>query len=84
MIRLYPVSRLITNNALIALELFHTMKKRSMGKKGAISLKIDMRKSCDRVEWYFMERLLCKMGFAENLIQVLMRFVFYGVLFLHY
>lgn len=33
-------SRLITDNALIALELCHTMKKRSKGHKGIILFKI--------------------------------------------
>lgn len=58
-------NRLITNNALIALELFHTMKKRSKG-KGSMALKLDMSKAYDRVEWTFVERLLIKMGFDKG------------------
>ncbi|XP_021736564.1 uncharacterized protein LOC110703122 [Chenopodium quinoa] len=46
--------RLITDNALIAMELFHTMKKRSKGRKGTIALKLDMSKAYDRVEWGFL------------------------------
>ncbi|XP_021737341.1 uncharacterized protein LOC110703870 [Chenopodium quinoa] len=45
--------RLITDNALVALEIFHTMKKRSTSRKGSISLKLDMSKAYDRVEWFF-------------------------------
>ncbi|XP_021760236.1 uncharacterized protein LOC110725072 [Chenopodium quinoa] len=56
-------SRLITDNALIALECFHSMKKRSKGRKGHIAMKLDMSKAYDRVEWGFLRQLLLKMGF---------------------
>ncbi|XP_056695804.1 uncharacterized protein [Spinacia oleracea] len=64
--------RLITNNALIALELFHTMKRRSKGRKGTIAMKLDMSKAYDRVEWTFLERLLLRLGFAERWVKVVM------------
>lgn len=40
---------LITDNALIALELFHTMKKRNRGRKGTTALKLDISMAHDRV-----------------------------------
>ncbi|XP_021716827.1 uncharacterized protein LOC110684695 [Chenopodium quinoa] len=57
--------RQITDNALIALELFHTMKKRSKGLRGTIAMKLDMSKAYDRVEWEFLRLLLTKLGFAR-------------------
>ncbi|XP_021714646.1 uncharacterized protein LOC110682599 [Chenopodium quinoa] len=67
--------RLITDNALIALELFHTMKKRSKGRRGSISMKLDMSKAYDRVEWEFLRRLLTKLGFAGAWVDTIMTFV---------
>lgn len=64
--------RLITNNALISLELFHMMKKRSKGKKSTITLKLDMSKAYDIVEWSFLHQLLVKMGFDGKWVQVVM------------
>lgn len=42
--------RLITNNALIAFEIFHYMRKNTKGKKGVVGMKLDMSKAYDRVE----------------------------------
>lgn len=64
--------RLITDNALIALELFHTMKKRSKSKRGMIALKLDMSKAYDRVEWGFLRKLLLTMGFDGRWVNLVM------------
>ena len=47
--------RLITDNALIAFEIFHFMRKKNTGKTRFARLKIDMTKAYDRVEWYFLQ-----------------------------
>lgn len=44
---------LISDNTLIALELFHSMKYKNKGRRGAITTKLDMSKAYDRVEWSF-------------------------------
>ncbi|XP_021761446.1 uncharacterized protein LOC110726302 [Chenopodium quinoa] len=67
--------RLITDNALIALELFHTMKKRSKSRRGSIAMKLDMSKAYDRVEWGFLRKLLVKLGFAGAWVDTIMAFV---------
>lgn len=49
--------RLITDNALIAMELFHTMQYRNKSKKGIVAMKLNMSKAYDRVEWGFLRKL---------------------------
>lgn len=53
---------------MVAIELFHTLKKRSTRKKGSISVKLDMSKAYDRFEWDFLEDVLLWMGFGANRI----------------
>ncbi|XP_021735024.1 uncharacterized protein LOC110701708 [Chenopodium quinoa] len=47
--------RLITDNAMVAFEIFHAMKRGGDGRSGLIALKLDMSKAYDRVEWGFLE-----------------------------
>lgn len=43
-------NHLITDNTMVAMEIFHKMKKRSSGSKGSVLVKLDMRKAYDRTE----------------------------------
>jgi hypothetical protein len=65
--------RLITDNALIAMECFHWMKKKKKGKKGTMALKLDMSKAYDRIEWEFIRGVLEAMGFPQNLVNLILR-----------
>lgn len=66
--------RLFADNALIALECFHWMKKKKKkGKKGMMTLKLDMFKAYDRVEWDFVIGVLKTMGFPDSMVQVISR-----------
>lgn len=42
--------RLITDNALLAKECFHWMKKKTKGKRGIIAIKLDMSKAYYKIE----------------------------------
>ncbi|WCJ29809.1 Retrovirus-related Pol polyprotein from type-1 retrotransposable element R2 [Euphorbia peplus] len=64
--------RLITDNALIAFELFHTMKHRILSSRGNFALKLDMSKAYDRVEWSFLERVMKQMRFPHSFIKLIM------------
>jgi len=55
--------RLITDNVLLAYELTHYMQTKSRGMDSYAALKLDMSKAYDRVEWHFLRRMLCKLGF---------------------
>ncbi|GJU10751.1 ribonuclease H [Tanacetum coccineum] len=58
--------RVITDNAIIAFEVFHWLKKKKDGRKGALALKIDMSKAYDRVEWPFIQVVISKFGFPSH------------------
>lgn len=64
--------RLITDNAMIAFEIFHNMKRKANGKRGLMAFKLDMSKAYDRVEWCFVERVMVKMRFCDGWIQRIM------------
>ncbi|XP_058783870.1 uncharacterized protein LOC131658613 [Vicia villosa] len=60
--------RLITNNALIAMDCFHWMKNKKVGKKGVMALKLDMSKAYDRIEWDFVVGTLEAFNFPTGMI----------------
>ncbi|XP_057451835.1 uncharacterized protein LOC130743612 [Lotus japonicus] len=64
--------RLITDNALVAFECFHYMKKKICGRNGVMALKLDMSKAYDRVEWPFLASVLEQMGFPPNWVHLIM------------
>jgi hypothetical protein len=66
--------RLITDNALIAYECLHTIRKQH-AKRPYFALKIDMMKAYDRVEWDYLRDCLGKLGFAPDWINTVMRCV---------
>jgi hypothetical protein len=66
--------KLITDNALIAQECLHTIR-RQKGKKPFFALNIDMMKAYDRVEWGYLHGCLLKLGFHVSWIDSVMRCV---------
>ena len=63
---------LMTDNALVAFEIFHAMKRRDIRGDGVCALKLDMSKAYDRVEWCFLERVMEKLGFCGEWISKVM------------
>jgi hypothetical protein len=57
---------LITDNAMVGFECMHALRRKVNGKKkGFMSLKLDMSKAYDRVEWCFVDEMMRRMGFSE-------------------
>lgn len=54
--------RLITDNVLVVYKLMYFLKNKRIGKKGFMSLKLDISKAYDRVEWDFLVQVMYKMG----------------------
>lgn len=46
----FVTGRQITDNGLIAMECFHWLKNKTKGKKGAMTLKLDISKAYDRMK----------------------------------
>ncbi|GAU42304.1 hypothetical protein TSUD_136900 [Trifolium subterraneum] len=64
--------RSILDNALIAIEIIHYLKRKSKGAKGELALKIDISKAYDKVEWRFLKGVLMRMRFSEKLVHWMM------------
>lgn len=60
--------RLLTDNTLLAYEVFHHMKTHKR-KTQLMTTKIDMSKAYDRVEWIFLFAVMRKMGFSPKWIE---------------
>ena len=70
----FTPGRLISDNILIAYEAFHAMH-RDPRVGGAMTLKLDMAKAYDRVEWEFLHGVMLRMGFRRPWIETVMRCV---------
>ncbi|KAG7578757.1 Ribonuclease H-like superfamily [Arabidopsis thaliana x Arabidopsis arenosa] len=64
--------RLISDNILIAQEMFHGLRTNPSCKGKFMAIKTDMSKAYDRVEWIFVEKVLTKLGFCEKWISWIM------------
>lgn len=58
--------RNITDNFLLAHEIFDTLRKKKGRKKGFRTLKIDMCKAYDRVNWNLLKAVLLSMNFSNT------------------
>lgn len=67
--------RLITDNALIAYACLHHLRLMKQGKRCFATMKLNMSKVYDRVEWIFIEKMLIKIGFSVHWVKKIMRCV---------
>ncbi|XP_062014108.1 uncharacterized protein LOC133730558 [Rosa rugosa] len=71
----YVPGRLISDNTLVATEVAHFMHKLRSQVDGFFSLKLDISKVYDHLEWSYLQAILTKLGFASNWINMVMRCV---------
>lgn len=58
--------RYITDNVHIAHEVLHTLRVQRRNANSYMAVKIDISKSYDRIEWNFLETVLCKKVFMVS------------------
>ncbi|KAL0453569.1 UNVERIFIED_CONTAM: hypothetical protein Slati_1335000 [Sesamum latifolium] len=64
--------RLLTDNILVAYEINHFLSHKQYGSIGHVSLKLDISKAYDHVEWNFLRRVLVRIGFHSKFIDLIM------------
>ncbi|PNX97372.1 ribonuclease H, partial [Trifolium pratense] len=64
--------RSIIDNALVAIEVLHALKRKTRGMNGELALKIDISKAYDKVDWGFLRGMLERLGFANRWIHWMM------------
>ncbi|MCI05133.1 retrotransposon protein putative unclassified, partial [Trifolium medium] len=70
----FVFGRLITDNTLIANEIFHYLNQTTK-QTGYVGIKTDMAKACDRVEWGFLQATLEAMHFPQKMVNTNMQCV---------
>ena len=68
----FVAGKLISDNILIALEMFHGLRTNKACQEKYMAIKTDMSKACDRLECDFIRALLHKMGFDSHWIKLMM------------
>ncbi|XP_048622886.1 uncharacterized protein LOC106383217 [Brassica napus] len=69
----FVAGRQISDNIMIAQEMFHALRTKPSGRNKRMAIKTDMSKAYDRMEWSFIETVMRKMGFSETWITWIMR-----------
>ena len=59
------------DNAIIVQELIHSISKKK-GRVGDMSIKLDLEKAYDKLEWAFIRNMLLRINLLENLIDLIM------------
>lgn len=65
--------RLITDNVMIASEIFSYLHRRRRGRMGYAAIKLDMSNAYDRVKWDYLQRVMEALGFADQWIALIMK-----------
>ena len=68
---------------MVAFETLHCLQIFKSGSHGYMTIKLDMSKAYDRVEWPFLDGIMRRMGFKDgwiNLIMLCVKTVTYAVL----
>ena len=59
----------------MAFETLHYMKHHQNGSSGYMTLKLDMSKAYDRIEWIYLEFLMKRIGFDDRWVALVMEWI---------
>ncbi|GAA0148323.1 hypothetical protein LIER_36698 [Lithospermum erythrorhizon] len=68
-------NRLIKDNVLLSYEVHHFIKHKKTGKDGYMSIKLEMMKAYDRIEWSFLKAMIQQLNFSHKWINLIMDYV---------
>ena len=68
--------RQITDNTTVAFEVLYRMRNKRKGKKGQMTIKLDIGKAYDGVEWEFLRQMMIKIGLDERWVRLAMQIVY--------
>lgn len=71
----FVLGHLIFDNILVAYEITHLLLNKRDGNLSYAAVKLDMSKVYDRVEWCFLEKMVRRLGFADQWIGLIMECV---------
>lgn len=63
-------SRLITDNVLIAFEFNYYINSKNKSRDDYMTLKLDMSKAYDRVEWIFLRKFLLRLSLTNHFVDL--------------
>lgn len=64
--------KIITDNIIVAHELLHTLNKQKRERLERMTVKLDMSKTYDKVEWPYLQAIMKALGFKEEWIKLIM------------
>ncbi|XP_062018153.1 uncharacterized protein LOC133734539 [Rosa rugosa] len=67
--------RLITDNILVANGVAHFVHNKREGPEGVMALKLDLSKAYDKMEWFFLRKVMERFGFTRVWIELVMQCV---------
>lgn len=62
---------MITDNVVVEFKCIHALNNRRSGKSGIVTLKLDMSKAYDKVEWEYIRQVLIKMVFSSKWVDLI-------------